>query len=88
VEKCTIRFCPHTGDNGNAIKYYEYAAYMVPNRFRSLYKLFTLYRETGKTQQALEIAQNIVNKPVKVDSYEVQQIKKECIDFIQLKEYE
>ncbi|MDR1115489.1 MAG: O-antigen ligase family protein [Tannerella sp.] len=78
----------HTGDDKNAIIQYEYASYMVPNRFRPLYKLFKLYEETDNTHYALEIAQRIVNKRIKVDSYEVRGIKRECNDFIHLKEHE
>ena len=74
----------NTGDYDNAISFYQYAADIVPNRFRPLHKLFNVYKELGGTQQALAIAHTIKDKPVKVDSYEVRKIKKECIDFIQL----
>lgn len=77
-----------TGDYENAIEYYEYAASMVPNRFRPLFKLFMLYEETGQTQQSLRIAHKIVNKPVKVVSNEVTEIVKECSNYIYLIEYE
>jgi len=76
-----------TGDYENAAISYGYAAKMVPNRFRPLYKLFKMYEELGETQRASEIAQKIITKPVKVDSYEIQQIIKECIDFIQSNNY-
>ena len=74
--------CFKTGDYNSAISYYKYAASIVPNRFRPLYKLFKLYEETGETQQALAMAQNIVNKPVKVDSNEIREIKKECMNYL------
>jgi O-antigen ligase len=77
-----------TNNYENAIKSYEYAAYMVPNRFRPLYKLFKLYEYLGKTQQALAIAQVIVNKPIKINSNEIQEIIKECSNFINLKNVE
>jgi tetratricopeptide (TPR) repeat protein len=80
--------CFKTSDYENAIKNYEYAAYMVPNRFRPLYKLFKLYEEIGKTQQALNVAQIIVNKTIKINSNETQEIIKECRNFIHLKNVE
>jgi len=77
-----------TGDYESAKIHYEYASFMVPNRFRPLYKLFKMYRELEKIQEALVIAQNIVIKPVKVISVEIQGIIKECNDFINTIEYE
>ena len=71
-----------TENYSNAITCYQYAAHMVPNRFRPLYKLFKLYVELEKTEQALEIAQIIVNKPIKVNSNEIQEIIEECSSFI------
>ena len=77
-----------TGDFEKAISCYKYVSFMIPNRFRPLYKQFILYEELGQTDQAMEIAQSIVNKPVKVDSYEIRDIIKACNNFIRLKEYE
>lgn len=71
-----------------SLSYYKYASQLVPNRFRPLYQQFKLYETLGDIPQALLLAHVIVKKPVKVDSCEVQQMIKECIDFIKLKAYE
>lgn len=58
-----------------AEKHYQLASYMCPNRFIPLHKLYTLYKEKGDITNARILAQTIVNKPVKVKSLTVTQIK-------------
>lgn len=57
-----------------AEEHYLNASRMCPNRFIPLYKLFVLYRENNIDEKALEVAHNIANKRVKVDSAEVRYI--------------
>lgn len=70
------KYCP-------AKQYYEYALQIVPNRFIPLYKLFQLYIYTGQKDEALQIAQTIIKKPIKIDSIEVQKIISDCKEYFQ-----
>jgi predicted negative regulator of RcsB-dependent stress response len=71
-----------SGNWESAEKNYQYAARIVPNRFRPLFKLFRLYIQTKQTDKAIKMAHIIVNKRIKVDSGEIQNMIKECNDFI------
>lgn len=53
------------------------ASEMIPNRFIPLYRLFKLYKQTGKNEEAKNIAKIIVNKQIKIESPEVLYIKSE-----------
>jgi len=71
-------------DNYTQLKQYSKAekcfllAYqMIPNRFIPLYRLALLYKEEGKIQEALRIAEIIVKKQVKVESIDIVTIKEE-----------
>lgn len=71
-------------DNYQKIKQYKDAEqclleahYMIPNRFIPLYRLANLYEETGKHHKACNMAQAILNKPIKVASIDVFMIKEE-----------
>jgi len=55
--------------------YYYSAAFMCPCRYAPLYQLYLVYKITGKSNKARSIAQIIVNKPVKINSPTVQEIK-------------
>lgn len=59
----------------NAEKYYKNAAHMCPSRFIPLYKLFQLYLSVGEKDKALIIANEIINKPIKIMSPTVKSIK-------------
>ena len=48
---------------------------MCPCRFYPLNLLYDLYKETGNEQKALVVATKIVNKPIKVKSPVITQIK-------------
>lgn len=60
-----------------AEKCFLLAHQMIPNRFIPLYRLALLYKEEGKIREARRIAKIIVNKPVKVESFEIVAIKDE-----------
>ena len=54
---------------------YLQASVMCPCRFYPLNLLYDLYKETGNEQKALVVATKIVNKPIKVKSPVITQIK-------------
>lgn len=63
------------------LKKYQKAEYhslaakdMCPNRFYPLYYLLEIYKEKNDIRKAKEIAKIIINKPIKIDSYEIQNI--------------
>lgn len=58
-----------------AERYYRNASFMCPCRFIPLYKLFELYKEIGCKEKLISIAHLITNKPVKIKSLTVIQIK-------------
>jgi O-antigen ligase len=72
-----------TGDYENAKRHYVYASQIVPNRFIPLYKLFQLYIHTGQKEEALQMAQIIVKKPIKIDSPEIKMIVSNCKKYMQ-----
>jgi len=65
------------GDHIRAIRCLKRAAAMCPNRFIPLYQLAKLYKSIGYTSQAQDIAQQIINKHVKIPSSTVSSIKQE-----------
>ncbi|WP_420400762.1 O-antigen ligase family protein [Flagellimonas sp.] len=64
---------------------YQQAADMVPNRFYPDYLLVKLYEESGQSQKAVEKAQLVLQKEVKVPSIAIEEIKTEMIQV--LKQY-
>jgi tetratricopeptide (TPR) repeat protein len=69
-------------DNYRELKLYEeaerhlkLAAAMCPVRFMPLYQLAELYRETGRTAEALALARQILNKEIKIPSSTINAIK-------------
>lgn len=64
-------------DFNSAEKYYSHAADMCPSRFAPLYQLFHLYKQVGKNEKALKIADKIINKPIKIKSPTILLIKRE-----------
>jgi len=55
--------------------HYQKAAAMCPAKFVPLYKLFLLYETTGEKEKMCKTAKTITDKPVKVMSPTVNQIK-------------
>lgn len=71
-------------DNYQKIKQYKeaeecliLASEMIPNRFIPLYKLVQLYQLQGRVADAKSLAVEIINKPVKILSSHVVEIKNE-----------
>lgn len=57
--------------------HYRKASYMCPCRFIPIYRLFELYGETNKEEKKYSMAQLIINKPIKVQSAIIDEIKNE-----------
>lgn len=54
---------------------YTSASYMCPNRFWPLYQLYELYKHTGNTEKASELAKILLEKPAKVNSALIRKIR-------------
>lgn len=65
----------NTGQIDQAINAYQHALDMIPCRFEPLESMMTVYLENGDTLKAMEMAEEIINKPVKVQSFRVEQIR-------------
>ncbi len=72
----------NTGQIDQAINAYQHALHMIPCRFEPLENMMTLYWGQGDTLSAIKIAQEIVNKPVKVQSFRVEQIKSTALNLL------
>lgn len=70
------------GDYIRAEYLFQECARMIPCRFWPLYQSFLIYRKTGDTIRALKMAEVLVDKKVKIDSYMVSEIQKETRAFI------
>jgi tetratricopeptide (TPR) repeat protein len=67
-------------------KHYKLAAGMCPGRFMPLYKLTELYTATGRIEEARTLAQQIVDKKVKIPSVTVHAIKRKMRELIDREE--
>ena len=65
----------NTGQIDDALDAYRHAENMIPCRFEPLESMMTVYLENGDTLRAIEMAEEIINKPVKVQSFRVEQIR-------------
>jgi len=65
-----------------AEKCFLLAHQMIPNRFIPLYRLALLYKKEGKIREARRIAEIIVKKQIKVESFDVVTIKAEMRDLL------
>lgn len=65
----------NTGQIDQAINAYQHALDMIPCRFEPLESMMTVYLENGDTLKAMEMAEKIIKKPVKVQSFRVEQIR-------------
>ena len=63
------------GQIDDAIDAYRHAEDMIPCRFEPLESMMTLYLERGDTLNAIKEAEVVISKPVKVQSFRVEQIK-------------
>lgn len=93
-----VKYYPNTvayttlGDNykvlekfAEAEQFYLKASYMNPSRFYPKYLLAKLYDETGQTEKAIMIAQELLNKTVKIESTAIDEIKDEMRNILQKK---
>jgi O-antigen polymerase len=65
-----------------AIQTYEYASCMIPCRFIPLYQIFKIYKQTGQQEKAIQYANKIINKEVKIPSITVTSIISETKQFL------
>lgn len=66
----------------NAEKHFRYAAAMCPARFIPLYKLVNVYQAAGRTDDARDLASQILDKEIKVPSPVVYAIRREMRQLI------
>ena len=72
----------HQGAYKSALYYYEKASYMCPVRFAPLEGMLQVYENTNQAEKGKLIARIILNKQIKVYSYDVALIKKEAAKFM------
>jgi O-antigen ligase len=72
-----------TGQNKNAETAYQHAWHMNPSRFYPKYLLAKLYNVTGQTQKAVFIANELLNKQVKIESTAIEEIIEEMKNIIE-----
>ena len=78
----------HMGNPELAIEHYDEAARMVPSKFLPYYYKMNLYLENGDTVNAVQVAEQIVRKDVKVDRFKsVNKIRSEATDLLNLYYY-
>lgn len=65
----------------NAEQNFILASQIVPSKFYPLYCLAILYQEKGDYEQALIIAEEILQKQEKINSYQIDKIKEEMSYF-------
>lgn len=65
-----------------AFAYYQKAIQMCPNRFIPLYGIFKIYNRRGDVINRNQIGSKILHKPIKVNSYTVQEIQKSVYDIM------
>lgn len=65
-----------------AIQTYEYASCMIPCRFIPLYQIFKTYKQTGQQGKAIQYANKIISKEVKIPSITVTSIISEAKQFL------
>ena len=68
----------HLGQAREALITYRHASDMIPNRFIPLKAMMDLYLQSGDTNTARLIANEILSKPVKVPSPQVEEIKRKA----------
>lgn len=67
--------------NEDARKGYQIMSQMCPNRFIPVYRLFEIAVEEKSTILAQHFAKEIIKKPIKVSSPQVEYMKKRCLLF-------
>lgn len=67
----------------NTEEQYQLAAHMVPHKFYPIYLLAKLYNTTGQHKKAIVLAQQIINKGIKVPSQAIEEIKEEMSEMLE-----
>lgn len=75
--------CRNSNKFNESITFYEQAHYMCPIRFAPLEGLYYSYKQLGIDSKTDSIADIIAHKTIKINSGEIQRIKKEILDDIQ-----
>lgn len=75
--------CEQLSMQDTAVQYYKNASFLLPHRFLPLYRLMHLYAKNGDLFDARPVAQEILAKPVKIESYEVYVFRKEARSLLQ-----
>ena len=63
---------------GKAENMYLCASHIVPNRHYPLYLLMMLYEETGQTEKVKAMAATLLEKPVKIPSTAIREMREEA----------
>lgn len=72
--------CRAAGKYGEAVRHYEQAHWMCPVRFAPLEGLYYAYKSERQRDRADSVADVVARKRIKVDSPDVQRIKKEILE--------
>ena len=70
------------GQNTKSEECYYHAWHMIPGRFYPKYLLAKLFDETGQKKKALDTANELLNKKIKVQSTAIEEIKDEMDNII------
>lgn len=65
----------HLGDFRKSEDCYRKAARMCPSRFLPLYKLYVLYGEEGDLSRKKQMAEKILDKPMKIETKEIRMMR-------------
>ena len=82
LQLLTGDICQMQGDFETAIPHYQNAAHMCPVRFAPLSGMLQTYQQTGDTVKADSIAQTIIDKPVKIPSPDIDEMKAEAASLL------
>jgi O-antigen ligase len=61
--------------------YFQEASFMIPTRLRPKYNLWELYKDTGQTEKALEMANSILTMKLKIESAYTLRMKRKVKDY-------
>lgn len=78
--------CQQQKQYAQAEQHLKLAYEMIPNRFIPLYRLVQLYQLQGRSADACKLAKQIINKPVKIPSFDIMTIKNKMVELINQKE--
>ena len=70
------------GRTNKAEEAYLHAWHMIPSRFYPKYLLAKLYDETGQKAKAVQVANELLNKEVKIDSKAIEEIRLEMRNIV------